>query len=481
MAGTRYSSIKPLDFCYHPLKLLKDGEFIFVPCGKCDGCLLHKANEWSQRLSFEIDNNPFSIFFTLTYDNKYLPTLISRKSSMGDFVFYSDHSRNIRFNGSFDVNRNDNIIIRGNEFIPIQNDDRLFTVNYASKNDVQLWLKLVRKSISENLNYGKEAFRYYIISEIGPTTYRAHFHGILLPRSQEIAEYLFSTALYQNWKMCDRFLFFKHLHYCDGGTATYVSNYVAGTTSLPSIYTNPAIKPFRLSSRSPAIGCGTFNNEEVYEKVVERDLNYTRRISKIDKTYLLGYPSAYISRLFPKCYQFSLLSFRRLLWIYGYLYREVKGFGRPYFYVLQRLCKTWHSSDIEAMRRCYLFCQDQGATPFHYVFLLDRVWYLKSMTALSRWYSWQESNSAFPARIISSYNNFSEYVSNKHSLSRYQRLVIDTFCEQFGIVFDDLELSDLIFSDSLVDSYHEQVSDIVSNLDKSKRINELENQNLFSL
>lgn len=481
MSGSRYASVKLLDYCFHPKKILKDGEYIFVPCGKCDGCLLHHANQWSQRVSQEIEYNPFSIFFTLTYNNHYLPTLVPFKTSFGDYMFISDHRDNVRFNGHFDVLRDDHIVMYAKSFIPISNDSRLFTINYASKKDIQLWLKLLRKDISVNLNYGKEAFRYYVISEIGPTTHRAHFHGILFPRSQEIAEYLLSTSMYSNWSMCDRFLFFQHTSYCDSGTATYVSNYTTSNSQLPSVYQDPSIKPFRLSSRSPGIGFRAFDKEEIFEKIIDRNLTFTRTISKVDQTYLLGYPTAYLSRLFPKCYRYRFLSFERLLWIYGTLYREVRGFGRPYIYVLQRLRKSLHASDFEAMIKCFQFCKDHGCPPFHYVFLLDRLWYLQSMKSLASWYQWQEDNCVFPAKLLASYNNLSDYVTKKHSLSSYQWKVIDTFCEQFGICFDDLSVDSLIFHDASYDSYVQQVSDIVSRLDKSKKVNEFIKQNPHEL
>ena len=71
--ASRYPSTKVLDYCFNPVRLNIDDSVVYVPCGKCDGCLLHKANEWSMRLGAEIEDNTLCIFFTLTYNNKYLP------------------------------------------------------------------------------------------------------------------------------------------------------------------------------------------------------------------------------------------------------------------------------------------------------------------------------------------------------------------------------------------------------------------------
>lgn len=52
-----------------------------VPCGKCEGCLRDKSNDWATRIvnEFETWNNK-GIFVTLTYDNKHLP--INNKGEM---------------------------------------------------------------------------------------------------------------------------------------------------------------------------------------------------------------------------------------------------------------------------------------------------------------------------------------------------------------------------------------------------------------
>ena len=73
--ASRFPSTKVATYCFNPVHVVDNDKDLLVPCGKCDGCLLHKANEWSMRLVNEIESNTFSIFFTLTYDNYYLPKL----------------------------------------------------------------------------------------------------------------------------------------------------------------------------------------------------------------------------------------------------------------------------------------------------------------------------------------------------------------------------------------------------------------------
>lgn len=470
-----------MDYCFNPRKLLRDGEWILVPCNKCEGCLLHKANLWSQRLAFEIDNNPFSIFFTLTYSNKYIPTLvpISHNNQTMYFTYISDHDKNIRFDGSKDVLRNDGILIDSRLYdIPLTNDPRKYVVNYASKRDFQLWLKLMRKDIIEFLNpdYGSESFRYFGISEKGPTFGRWHIHGLLFPRNKEIAEFLLSCSMFKNWQMCDEVLFREHTKYCDSGTSMYVTNYVTNYSKLPAIYKDTAIKPFRLSSKSPAIGYSPFDAKKVFEDVSRGIIEYTRTISRADQSSLLRYPSDYMARLFPKCYQFTKLPYSRLLFIYGCLYRSVRGAKLPYICVSDRLSKVEHASDWQAMQACFRWCDVLGCTPFHYLYLLDLYYYKRAMSALKVWYEWQQHQIEFPLYILSSYVNLQDYVLRKDFLSPSEISALRLFLESFGIVFDDFTYSDfqkIVMNSPGVELYKREVVDITDNLEKMPKFNEL--------
>lgn len=70
--------------CFHPLRAFRDSEGIrfvggaeihnlMLPCGKCDGCLLERARQWSVRIMHEAQMYEFNSFVTLTYDDAHLP------------------------------------------------------------------------------------------------------------------------------------------------------------------------------------------------------------------------------------------------------------------------------------------------------------------------------------------------------------------------------------------------------------------------
>ena len=89
--GSRFASSQHLEYCYNPQKIFKDGTPVYVPCGRCDGCLLHSANDWSQRVGNEIESSLCSIFGTLTYSNHYLPTLVPVVNHDRVLCYRSDH------------------------------------------------------------------------------------------------------------------------------------------------------------------------------------------------------------------------------------------------------------------------------------------------------------------------------------------------------------------------------------------------------
>ena len=151
---SRFPSFTPVDYCFNPVHIKDDQRDILVPCGKCDGCRLHKANDWSFRLVDELENCPNSIFFTLTYNNKFLPKLLLDRYDVDQdgcyfYHYISDHPDNVRFNSVSVVPRNEGLKINTcYPPIPVQHSD-VFCLAYASKKDIQLWLKLLRQKLFE--------------------------------------------------------------------------------------------------------------------------------------------------------------------------------------------------------------------------------------------------------------------------------------------------------------------------------------------
>ena len=162
MAG-RYPTVDHFSFCYEPKKISKNGLTMYVPCGKCNGCLLQKSNSWSFRLGDEIECSENAIFFTLTYSNRYVPKMYCSVEN-GEFHWRS-YKDNVRFNGRFDVPREPlDFYSKFTLKAPLKNygDDKC--IGYLCKSDIQLWLKLLRKDIYEHYNISSGSFRTGLVS-----------------------------------------------------------------------------------------------------------------------------------------------------------------------------------------------------------------------------------------------------------------------------------------------------------------------------
>lgn len=120
-----------------------------VPCGKCVGCLLDRANMWATRCALEAKNWNFNCFVTLTYNEEELPM--------------KDHKGNITRKGR------------------IENTAGLNATLY--KRDVQNFLKRLRTRYKghepwKNPKTGKteNPIRYFYCGEYGPKGGRPHYH-----------------------------------------------------------------------------------------------------------------------------------------------------------------------------------------------------------------------------------------------------------------------------------------------------------------
>lgn len=509
--ASRYPTSKVFDYCLSPIHVVEDGKDVVVPCGKCNGCLLHKANEWSMRVGMEIEATPFSIFFTLTYSNEFLPTLIPYSDSSsnlftGDYEWISNHPQNKRF--TLDKDFKPKVVLRKDDIsfwypcdaIGISNDVRGFTINYASKRDIQLWLKLLRSLIDNhpltyNLSDEKRRFRYYIISEIGPTTFRAHFHGVLFPSCEELAEFLLKYAMFACWQMCDKVRFQEYAHYCDSGARGYVSQYITSVSDIPTIYKdNKEIRPFRLSSKAPAIGYIKQDIENISQSLSGRVNTYYRPIERLGVQTVLRFPSRFTDSRFPKAYRYSRLSFCRLYCIYALrlCWRGNTGFFALYLKrlrglsLVEPLCETledfpstWQSKsqNITCGRQAFKFCKGNLSLLEYYLYCLDMNYYLSAMDSLRYFYQYQDEllKKGDKFGVLSLYSNFGYYVALYKTAPSYERTILNNFLAGFGFVYDFLSLDVYrSFCKSDVDSsYALELEDIISTMTKSAKYNEL--------
>lgn len=217
-----------------------------IPCGKCVGCRMAKAKEWSVRCALERSYYPEDdcLFLTLTYDDDHLPK-----------------------------------------------------DGWLCKRDLQLFWKRLRKAGFR--------FRYFACGEYGETYHRPHYHAIVFGLhlddldffsvSHSMSQLYVSSTLSGVWQngLCVA-------GYADSGSIAYTAGYVEKKQNDPA-WDSYAVKPFITMSRKPAIGTrylldntrsiigsnkvyGDFGNCHSYS--VPR--HFVRKIGQEDELWLAG-------------------------------------------------------------------------------------------------------------------------------------------------------------------------------------------------
>lgn len=463
--ASRYTDSKLISYCVSPRVVWQSCERYVVPCGKCDGCLLHKANNWSIRLKNEIDDSLITLWFTLTYNNYYLPVL---QYDPVNHCYISDHVNNVRYDSKKVVRRLDDIVIPSlmpfKRFRPENYHRDGYYVAYSSKRDFQLFLKNLRKLVYEYFNEYKK-IRYFAVSEYGPTTLRPHIHTLLFFDQYDPAEMCKESAVFESWKMCDKALFDSHTRYANSGVSGYLTNYITSFSELPEFFKDRQIKPFRLSSKGASIGSDSYDKEEFFEKVVTGDLQYVKRVERLDAVAVCQYPKNYTDSVFPKCYQYSKLSFGRLLEVYGFLYTNVRQRKIPYNSVHKRLSNFRHASDSVAALRCFQICEKFSFNPFHYVFLLDLFYYRQAQATLSYFYRYQIGKDITDVWVL--YDNFVELCRNYLSApDECNSLTLSYFLESYGYRLSDMSYA---FLDSILHQREKNKLLYIRELEEVKR------------
>lgn len=253
-------------------------EVVPVPCGRCVGCRLDRAQAWSDRmlLEFNISRDDYpaktALFLTLTYEDS--------KRSM---VFCSDN------------------VYRGNLVV----------------RDYQLFLKRLRKSLSHKI-------RYFVAGEYGSTTFRPHYHMIIFGLSlSDFPDSLiysqdsdgsnvlyFSPLLDKLWSKGS--VKFSPASY---GTFCYVAQYVIKKQYLSDndgfdFYLGRK-PPFIAMSRRPGIGSDYFSSDCIDDSQLVPSVS----VNDGDDVHIVKIPRSYLNKLSltnPELYDI-IMSNRRAL------------------------------------------------------------------------------------------------------------------------------------------------------------------------
>lgn len=294
--------------CLHPKIVVNPytGEKISTPCGKCDVCINNRAALWVTRLDMESASHKYTLFCTLTYDDDNVPQLVRYDDEEKPHM-YLDPETGETFD-LYDIKETFE-----------KKDWRFFHetkyLNVLSSRDIQLFIKRLRARIYEiNKTY---TIRYYITGELGPRTYRPHWHALFFFDSEILCSQI-ATLLSETWSYG---VVYKP-HLVSGSAASYCASYINSLASLPKIYHHRKLRPRSLFSKSPAIGTMYPLLSSDAELFRRGDNKFT--LLRPDDDEFTSFPllRSIESRLYPRCQRFgSLLSSDRVS-----LYRLAENF-----------------------------------------------------------------------------------------------------------------------------------------------------------
>lgn len=217
---SKYNELKDAGV-YNPVAYLQkqfgNDILVDIPCGKCEACLVRRANEWTFRLREELKVSSNCFFITLTYDEENLPKTDIKVRSKNAFENY----------------------LNGGKFYDVYLKD----VPTFNKKHCQLFIKKLRN------HYGN-GLRYFLASEYGTKNERPHYHMLLFnvperAKNDVLTLLKLESIVKRSWNM-GRIEVTPVIN----ERVVYCSKYSLSNLDNPYYYP----KPFILASRRPMIG-----------------------------------------------------------------------------------------------------------------------------------------------------------------------------------------------------------------------------------
>lgn len=409
-----------------------------VPCGKCSACLNARSARMVERLNVECTCHQYTAFVTLTYDNENLPIL----KLLGDYLSDISAKRVHPKLGAKIVDLKEELYKIGASSVDIANsfdfvrlsENHFGGLPYLSSLDIQRWLKRLRKTIATSFkqqNYEKivPQLRYFCAGEIGPTTFRPHYHVLLFFTSEWLASHL-SEFVAKTWQFGNiDFQFVEH------SASSYVAQYLNCTSHLPLVYQTSSLRPFALYSKHPAIGTLVYSSEDIRQMFFN---NSTEQIVWKQKKSLFDDVPLWRTlrdRLYPRIAYFDFIDTRSLCRLYG---------------VVEKLAKsgkfTANDGEINFNQFVYFVEHCDDISIKDYISLLNSYkgdydgklqrWFYISSRVFSQSMSWNITVSDYVKHIVDFYNK-----AKLENLNRWYR-----YCEEYTKEHD---VKDLFFLDPL--------------------------------
>ena len=462
--------------CENPQRIVNPytGDTLYVPCGKCDMCRSSRSAHWTERLEFERSCHPFCVFGTLTYSDEFLPcfSLINDgllNDNTGELIPFEDLKDFLDYD-SFDF-------IRSRGCLPV-----------GDVQDVQRFIKRIRSRISSNpTDEPKECryFRYFLVCELGETTFRPHYHFLGFTASRWFAEHA-QGVVSECWSTDNRYSDSKQLGITDvqhvqTSASSYVSSYVNSFIDCPKVYHFKRFKPFKIFSKNPPLGSLLPQSKEIqalFDSGAVKMSVYRRKSNEFVEVPL---SESLRSRLYPKVTGYSRLSVDVLTGLYNLefdfsqgTFKDFKDFVRfrwskldtgigRYFQRLLSECTESESNILNVfscLRRIFFQCHIFGVSRYQYSQKIIAFYKSRDYELLRSFYDYYSDRSIDCKEMLlcdvdkysslcSLVNRFIDYrVKYNFSTSFLLEFIKPTidFCKTYGYDEDSLSLSDWLYS-----------------------------------
>lgn len=267
--------------CFHPRKVTNryTHETLFVRCGTCPSCLVHRSNTQCALISNMSSRFKYAYFFTLTYSDEFVPRVsievVEREGADTEIDAYMSDSdpRHLPYDdsryviaatylprsGCFRVHDSgrvrdfsqteesyqfthplsgkeiQDLLIASNGRYDFTRKCVVFPSIDECRNEIlvlnpydqNLFFKRLRKLIAEKYD---EKICYYLVSEYGGRTYRPHWHGILFFNSDELTSSI-CELVSKSWSYGR-----TDCSLSRGSAAGYVASYINSFVDLPEFF-----------------------------------------------------------------------------------------------------------------------------------------------------------------------------------------------------------------------------------------------------
>lgn len=333
--------------CFHPRKVTNryTHETLFVRCGTCPSCLVHRSNIQCALISNMSSHFKYAYFFTLTYSNEFVPRIslevvercdaeseidaymsdsdprhlpyddsryqiaatylprsgCFRVHDSGRVRDFSETENSYQFLHSFSGKEIHDLLMASNSHYDFERrcvvspsiDECRNEILVLNPYDQNLFFKRLRKLIAEKYD---EKICYYLVSEYGGRTYRPHWHGILFFNSDALTSSI-CELVSKSWSYGR-----TDCSLSRGSAAGYVASYINSFVDLPDFFIrHKEIKPRSYHSKGLSVNRLFRQSSDVSELREVADSCFDGFSVPINGEYVTVKPSrAYEHTVFPR-------------------------------------------------------------------------------------------------------------------------------------------------------------------------------------